>query len=156
MDPQKHDKQFFVTFMAVIGVLAGITLTISFIARTAAPAIADPEVEAKQLEGRIAPVGQVVTDPAALLKLAAAAPARAPMSGADVVAKVCSGCHQTGMLGAPKIGDHGEWNKRKSARGGIDGLLKSAVNGRNQMPPRGGDPSLSDAELKAAIELMSK
>jgi cytochrome c5 len=34
--------------------------------------------------------------------------------------------------------------------------VKSAAKGKNSMPPRGGDASLSDSELKAAIEQMLK
>ena len=35
-------------------------------------------------------------------------------------------------------------------------LLASSIKGKNQMPARGGDASLSDAEMKAAIEEMLK
>jgi cytochrome c5 len=60
------------------------------------------------------------------------------------------------VLGAPKIGDHAAWGGRKSKVGGLDGLVKSAAAGKGNMPPRGGDASLSDAELKAAVEQMTR
>ena len=44
--------------------------------------------------------------------------------------------------------------KRKAA--GMSALLANSIKGKNQMPARGGDPSLSDAEVKAAVELMLK
>ena len=106
------------------------------------------------IEERIKPVGEVITDEKMLVAAApaAAAPARAPMSGKDVVAKVCGACHNTGVLNAPKTGDKAEWNKR----GNLATLVASAKAGKNAMPPKGGDPSLSDEELKAAIEEMLK
>jgi len=155
VDTQHHDKVFIVTFLGVLGFLVAFTLAIMGIAN-----MLDEETPAEdvrdQVAARIAPVAQVVTDPSALVKVSApaAVAAREPMSGADVLARACAACHQSGLLNAPKIGDKGEWGKRKSAAGGLDGLVKSAVAGKNQMPPKGGDPELTDAEIKAAIELM--
>ncbi|MBI2384018.1 MAG: cytochrome c [Gammaproteobacteria bacterium] len=108
----------------------------------------------KRIDDRTAPVATVVTDAAALVKVAAPAAARAPMSGADVAAKVCAACHGSGALGAPK--EKADWAKRKAAAGGVDGLAKSAIAGKNAMPPRGGDASLSDAEVKSAVEALLK
>jgi cytochrome c5 len=34
--------------------------------------------------------------------------------------------------------------------------VAGAIKGKNAMPPRGGDPSLSDAEVKAAVQEMIK
>lgn len=156
MDDQKHDKIFFATFTAVIGVLVGITIAIMYIAGRIAPDVSDKTVALKKIEERIAPVGKVVTDPAALLAAMPAAEARAPYSGAEVMAKVCAACHSSGVLGAPKTGDKAAWSKRLAAGGGVAGLVKSAIQGKNTMPARGGDASLSDAEIKAAVELMIK
>ena len=157
MDDQHHDRVFFVTFGGVVGFLGAFTVAIMVIANVISHVPAEAEASSTKLEERIKPVGQVITDPAALLKVSApAASARAPMSGADVVAKVCSACHGAGLLGAPKIGDKSAWSARKSAAGGVEGLVKSAGAGKNSMPPRGGDPSLSDSELKSAIEQMLK
>lgn len=155
MDTHNHDKVFIVTFLAVLGFLGTFTLAIMLIANILDPGPPEDLIQAR-VEERIKPVGQVITDPAALLKVSAAsATARAPMSGADVVAKVCGACHGTGVLNAPKIGDKAAWNKLK-AGGGVAGMVASAVKGKDAMPPRGGDPSLSDAEIKAAIEQMLK
>ena len=67
---------------------------------------------------------------------------------------MCSACHGAGVLGAPKIGDKGEWSRRKAA--GLAALVGSAIRGKNSMPSRGGDPSLSDDEVKAAVQEMLK
>lgn len=156
MDTKNHDKVFFTTFTAVIGVLVGITVAIMYIAGWITPDTTDKAIALKKIEERIAPVGKVVTDPAALLAAMPAAVARAPYSGAEVMAKVCAACHGSGVLGAPKTGDKGAWAKRMAAAGGLAGLVKSAIKGVNAMPARGGDASLSDAEVKAAVELMVK
>src|SRR3546814_4276508 len=74
----------------------------------------------------------------------------------QVYSKVCTGCHAAGVLGAPKDGDKAAWGARLKAAGGVDGMLKIAIHGLNAMPPRGGDASLSDDELKGAIEHRSE
>ncbi len=87
----------------------------------------------------------------------AAAPARAaeaPHSGEQTVRQVCSACHGSGLLGAPRIGNAQAWSARLRAAGSVDALLASAARGKNSMPPRGGVAELSDAELRAAIESM--
>lgn len=156
MDEQHHDKTFIATFLGVLGFLVGFAIVISFIARTvSAGSQADPTALAR-VEERIKPVGGVVTDEKMLVALAPApaAAAHAPMNGEQVVAKVCSACHGSGVLGAPKIGDKAEWSKRKAA--GLAALVASATKGKNSMPPKGGDASLSEDELKAAIQEMLK
>jgi cytochrome c5 len=78
----------------------------------------------------------------------------APHPGDATVKQVCSACHGAGLMGAPKIGDTSAWQKRLTADGSVDGLVASAAHGKNAMPPRGGQSSLSDADLKLAIVYM--
>jgi cytochrome c5 len=80
---------------------------------------------------------------------AAAQPER---TGEQIVQHQCILCHGAGVGGAPKIGDGKAWGKR--ANSGIDPLVRSAVKGRNGMPPNGGLAGLSEAELRAAIRYM--
>ena len=154
MNPEHHDKTFVVTFLGVLGFLGAFTLGIITIANfISAPEAADDAALAR-IEERIKPVGQVITDEKMLLAAVPAASARAPMSGAEIVTKVCGVCHASGVLNAPKIGDKAEWSKRKAA--GMSALLASSLKGKNQMPARGGDASLSDDEVKAAVQEMLK
>jgi cytochrome c5 len=154
VNPEHHDKTFVVTFLLVLGFLGAFTITIWTIAHAiGTPDEPDPEA-AGRIEERIKPLGQVATDASQLLAAAPAATARAPMSAEEIVTRVCSACHGTGVLNAPKIGDKAEWSKRKAA--GMSTLMASSLNGKNQMPARGGDPSLTDAEVKAAVEQMLK
>ena len=64
----------------------------------------------------------------------------------------CSACHASGAAGAPKLGDKAAWAPRIKA--GNEGLYNSALNGKNAMPPKGGNASLSDADVKAVVDYM--
>ena len=37
---------------------------------------------------------------------------------------------------------------------GLDMLVQNAINGLNVMPPRGGNPSLTDEQIRASVEYM--
>lgn len=157
MDHKDHDKVFFANFGMVMAALFGIFFVCILAANLidSGDAHADPARVAR-IEERIKPVSNVVTDPAALVQVAAAAPARAPMTGEQVNGKLCAGCHGAGVLGAPKTGDKAAWAARLSAAGGAAALAASAAKGKNAMPPKGGDPSLSDDEIRAAVEYLLK
>lgn len=156
MEHQNHDKVFFVNFSVVLGILAGIAIVIATVANLIIPKPQGPNAEqVAALNSRLQPVTQVFTDPEALLK-ATAKPARAAMSGDEVVAKVCTACHGSGVLNAPKIGDAAAWGERVKSQGGLDGLTKAAISGIRSMPARGGDPDLSDEEVHGAVEAMLK
>jgi cytochrome c5 len=73
-------------------------------------------------------------------------------TGEQIVSIRCSHCHQTGVNGAPKIGDKADWIPR--LKPGIDVVVRSAINGHGGMPPRGGMADLSDSEIRNAIIFM--
>jgi cytochrome c5 len=98
-----------------------------------------------RVEANIQPVGIVATG--------AVAAGPVVRNGKDIVDAVCISCHGSGVLGAPKIGEKDQWSARVAARG-LDGLLMSATNGLNAMPPKGGDPTLTEEELTSAISYM--
>ena len=116
---------------------------------------ATPDEEIAQ---RLKPVGQVCIQGEECKGVAAVA---APAAGGgakspdEVIAAHCGACHSSGVWGAPKIGDSAAWKVRADAKGGVDGLLKSAIAGINAMPPKGTCATCSDDELKGAIEKMS-
>ncbi|SDL50700.1 Cytochrome c5 [Modicisalibacter muralis] len=72
------------------------------------------------------------------------------IDGAAIYAQVCTACHATGVAGAPKRGDAAAWSPRLEK--GVETLYSSAINGLGVMPPKGGNPNLSDAEVKAAVD----
>ena len=84
---------------------------------------------------------------------AAAAPASAGAAdGKKVFDTTCTACHTAGVAGAPKLGDKAAWAPR--IKQGMDALMQSALKGKGAMPPKGGNASLSDADIRAAIEFM--
>lgn len=71
-------------------------------------------------------------------------------TGSQIVQERCQNCHAEGKNGAPKLGDMDAWKPR--LKNGVDPLVKSAINGHNNMPARGGLADLSDSEMRAAVE----
>ena len=80
---------------------------------------------------------------------AEAAAASGPRDGATIYNSVCGACHNTGAAGAPKIDDKAAWAPRLGQ--GVDGLVKSVINGKGAMPPKGG-AALSDEEIKGVVD----
>ena len=74
--------------------------------------------------------------------------------GAQVFGQSCAACHVSGIAGAPKLGDQVQWKARLSK--GTKALYANALNGISSsvgvMPAKGGNASLSDAEVKAAVD----
>ena len=75
---------------------------------------------------------------------------KSAISGELVYQKNCSGCHNPGIAGAPKTGDKRAWQGHIAH--GIEHLVENAIKGVGNMPPRGGHPNLSDAEIRAAVD----
>lgn len=74
------------------------------------------------------------------------------LSGKEAYDKLCVTCHGAGVLGAPKMGDKAQWETRFAQ--GMDMLINHAIHGLRAMPPKGGDPSLSDDTIKEAVAYM--
>ncbi len=74
-------------------------------------------------------------------------------TGKEIVDDICGECHVEGSMGAPVIGSK-DWAERFA--NGFDSLLKTAQEGKGDMPPRGDDPSLTDKDLMRAIAYMLK
>ena len=78
--------------------------------------------------------------------------AAAAADGKAVYDKVCHVCHAAGVAGAPKLGDKAAWAPR--IKEGMDTLVQSVTKGKGAMPPKAGNASLTDAELRAGVEFM--
>ena len=141
----KTPQQLFmlVLLASIVLIIVIVTLVQLVVTRPQAdPAAMTPDAVA----ARIQPVGRIE------FAAASAGGARAPRSGEEVVKSVCGVCHETGAAGAPKIGDKAAWAKLNSR--GLDRLSRNAAAGVRAMPPRGGNPDLSDLELARAIVYM--
>jgi cytochrome c5 len=127
--------------IAVAAVLVVLVWPLSMIGK------GDTRADASQdAELRIAPVARVE------MQKAVAKTDGKPRDGETIYNTVCTACHAAGLAGAPKTGDKAAWAPRIAT--GVAALLKSATNGKNAMPARGGAADLSDAELKAAVEYL--
>ena len=102
------------------------------------------------------PTPQTATAPAPDAAPAEQQAATTPVDGENVFKQVCTACHGMGIAGAPKLGDPAQWKARLAQ--GPEKLLQHAIEGytgsQGTMPPRGGKPDLSDAEVKAAVDFM--
>lgn len=80
------------------------------------------------------------------------------IDGKSIYDKNCKSCHDTGIGGAPKTGQKADWKDRLET--GIKNLEMSAINGvqgyGGNMPARGGNPKLTDDEVKAAVAYIIK
>jgi cytochrome c5 len=166
---RNHDLVFLKHFSMVIGFLVFVTVALMAFATYMygkLPVDGDPSKEAK-VDARIAPLGAVYagsTGAAAMAAAADAAKAEAEshvefggaLDGAAIFGKVCTACHSSGALGAPKL-ERAAWAARVSE--GIPTLVSHAINGYkgpdgNQMPAKGNDPALSDAQIEATVKWM--
>jgi cytochrome c551/c552 len=98
---------------------------------------------------RIQPFGQVA--------LAETGPAPGSRAGEQVYQSVCKTCHESGLAGAPKFGDKAAWVTPIAL--GYNVLIQHAINGLQRngkvMPPKGGNPDLTDTEVARAVAYMA-
>jgi cytochrome c5 len=75
-------------------------------------------------------------------------------SAEETYKSACGTCHDAGIAGAPKLGDKAGWAPR--LKQGKDALYKSALQGKpgTAMMAKGGFANLSDADVKAVVDLM--
>ena len=95
----------------------------------------------------------ILTCGAALVSIAFAGVAAAK-SGDEVYQATCAACHATGVANAPRYGNKGDWAAR--AKLGRDALVASVMKGKGAMPPKGGDPKLSESDVKNAVDHLLK
>jgi cytochrome c5 len=124
----------------IIGIILVVTLVLS--RPSAEPGAMTPE----SVAARIQPVGRVEFGAGG----GAAAGAR---SGEEIVKAVCTACHQAGVANAPRLGDKAQWAPR--LKQGLNALVASVVKGKGAMPPKAGDPSLTDEEIARAVAVMA-
>ncbi len=162
---QNDDRAFIRKFSGIIIgliVVTAIIIAVAMSLRSAPDSGANPSQQ-RLAEERIAPVAGVrvgaegQAELAAAETQAAATPAGTSTSSMDsqqIYQSVCSACHAAGVAGAPVPGT--DAMKQRLADKGLDGLVQSAINGLNVMPPKGGRPDLSDDEIRATVEFMQQ
>lgn len=73
--------------------------------------------------------------------------------GEEVYNASCFACHNTGVAGSPKVGDKDAWSARIEA--GTESMYEAAIKGKGAMPAKGGNMSISDDDIKAAVDFMA-
>ena len=157
---QSEDHNFIRQFSGIIIGLVLLTIILIFVARSLKfeSDVDDNPSQKVIAEERISPVSGVRTGDegvAALAEAQAAAPAQsaaAEVDGEQVYNGLCMTCHAAGVAGAPITGSD-QMAQRLSEKG-IDTLVTNAINGLNVMPPRGGNPGLTDEQIRAAVDFM--
>ena len=130
-----HSRSFALASVLALGVTAAVAMG------------SKPKADDEATNARIQPVARI--------QLASVGPkvAAGSRSGEDMNKAVCSACHGTGVAGAPKTGDKSAWAPRIAL--GLDGLVKSAMAGKNAMPPKGGAADATEEEIKRAIVFLA-
>ena len=156
----------FAIMIAMLAVLVVLLVVLSSCLYERNPAMPNADHE-KFVAERIAPVGGVYagdTGRAAMQAAQEAAKSAAASQvayggttdGKTIYTSLCHSCHDSGVAGAPKVGDKPEWAARVAE--GLETLDKHAIDGytgkTGVMPARGGNPSLSDEQVKAAVAWM--
>ena len=166
---RNYDLDFLKKFSLVIGFLALVTVGLMFFAnhlQHTIPTEVSPTA-VKRTQERIAPEGAVyagATGAAAQAAATAAAAAAAASQvayggttdGSVIFGNLCTGCHTSGAGGAPTL-DKAHWAARIAQ--GKDVLHKHAIEGYTGpdggvMPPKGGNPALTDAQVMATVDWM--
>jgi cytochrome c5 len=102
-----------------------------------------------------APAPQAAMDPSTHMAPAPGTSAAAGKAdGKKVYESTCIACHGAGVANAPKFGDKKAWAEHLMH--GTEHIYENALKGKGAMPPRGGNLTLSDAEVKAAVDYMVK
>ncbi len=127
-----------------------------------APAVpAAPTQTAAASGGAAAPIAAASASPAPAAPAAPAASATAAaaaggshpaVDGKKIYEGGCVVCHGAGIAGAPKFGDKAAWAPR--IKTGMDTLYAASIKGKGAMPPKGGNPALTDEQMKAAVDYM--
>jgi cytochrome c5 len=145
----------------VLGLLVAFAIVLFAFARsigadTQERYVLEEPLHLKDVQANIAPFAKEAIaghDNSALATIAkpAAAEGAVPATGEAAFTQVCSACHGSGALGAPKVGDKAAWAPRVAQ--GKDTLYKTAIAGKGSMPPKGGT-QWPDATIRMTVDYM--
>ena len=114
--------------------------------RGGASELSDVEVERAVVYMVNAAGGNFREPPGSAVQVAAKA------DGRTVYEATCMACHGAGVANAPKFGDKKAWAMHLMH--GTEHVYENALKGKGAMPPKGGNLTLSEAEVKAAVDYM--
>ena len=165
---RNYDLEFLKKFSMVIGFLVLVTFGLmigAYFVHKQVPHEVPPAV-AQRTVARIAPVASVYAGSTGAAAQAAAQAAAAAAAAAEVAYggtldgevifnNLCTGCHTSGAGGAPTMAA-ADWTARITQ--GRDVLYTHAIEGftgsTGVMPAKGGNPALTDEQVKATVDWM--
>ena len=164
----KQDTHFFNNFSMIVGGLIVVALMIFVLARVVAGHTQGPQTYSDpnyiaSVEERIRPVARVAVAGADNSALRIEAPAQAtaivlavPKDGPALYEAVCKTCHDTGLVGAPKLGDRAAWAPRiaKGKPALYDHAIKGYKGSVGVMPAKGGRSDLSDDLIRSGVDYL--
>ena len=158
MEHKVTDAEFYKVFAIVSVIIIGLAIFIAILSNVfagyASSASENYKVEIQSdTNQRIAPSGKInlASNPSIKQEVMVASVSETKiLTGEEVYNTVCMSCHTSGAAGAPVIGNNSQWSDRLAK--GKDALYASAINGIGIMPAKGGVSSLSDNEIKSAVD----
>ncbi len=163
-EPEMSDGQFTNLFSIMIGGLIVLTIALIILAVFVSSGVNKSDLNDRardsQTAERIAPAGRITVGDAASAQSASPSGGDAGSdevaSGADVYQNNCAACHANGVAGAPVFGDEAAWSERIAQ--GMETLYQHSIEGfqgdAGVMPAKGGNTSLSDEAVMAAVDHM--
>ncbi|MDO8597658.1 MAG: c-type cytochrome [Sulfuricaulis sp.] len=166
------DRAFLKSFAGLIVALVALTVVLFVVAQIIGgkpSKTVEATADAKAVAERIKPVGELNVGAVPATKVTTASNAvmdaiipSANAAGADdnkgkkIYDVACVACHAAGVAGAPKLGDKAAWASRIAQ--GNDTLYTHSIKGfqgkAGMMPPKGGNMSAKDEDVKAAVDYM--
>lgn len=137
--------------LAILAVFMPIFLAIPLWIWQSKPQQQNVETHAMLQAERLAPIGRVYVQG----EQNAQVQAEVAFSAEAVYQSICAACHATGLLDSPKLGDAAAWQARIDARGGVEALIASGIQGLNSMPAKGG-AAISDEEFGQVVQYILK
>tara|TARA_B100000902_G_scaffold331580_1_gene329064 strand:+ start:35 stop:514 length:480 start_codon:yes stop_codon:yes gene_type:complete len=154
MSGPTSDKEFYKTFGIVSLIIVLLAIVIAILSNIFASSVTNDfynRAKKKATTERIAPSDKInlASNPTFKTKVIEVASSK---SGEDVYNTVCMSCHMSGAAGAPITGKSDQWSARLAK--GNPTLYSNAINGIGVMPAKGGLMSLSEDEVKLAVDYM--
>ena len=157
MDNRTADNEFYKILSIISLIILVITIVIAILSNIFASYSAGSsdnygdELQQK-MHNRTKPSGNsnLESNPIIKQQIQIASATTKSLSGEEVYKNVCMSCHTSGAAGAPVIGNSAQWSDRIAE--GKEHLYDQAINGVGIMPAKGGLSSLSDDEVKLAVD----
>ena len=154
MSGTTSDKEFYKIFSYVSLFIIALAIIIAILSNVFASSVKNDnynKVKEKAIQERLASPEKInlASNPTFKSEVIEVSSAK---SGKDIYNSVCMSCHMSGAAGAPITGKADQWSERLAK--GNDTLYSNAINGIGVMPAKGGLMSLTDDEVKSAVDYM--